>query len=229
MSDKHNFTVAPRQLLGRRVKKLRRENLTPANLFGKNLPSLNLQVDTKKFLDLHREVGESTLVYLTLENETSPRPVFIRAVTFHPVTHQLLHVDFHQVNLNEKITAPVPVKLVGEAPAERDKLGILVQQADEVEIEALPADMPDRLEVDVTGLVAEGDSILAKDIPLASSLTLSSDPEVIIAKIEPLAKEEIVAPPAPIEGEAAPAEAVEGEAAPVEAGVPPVAEEKKEK
>mgnify|MGYP001565292290 CR=1 FL=1 len=202
MSDKNTFTAQPRSVTGRHVRQLRRQGFTPANVFGKGVASQILQVSTKEFLKLYQKVGESTLIYLHIEGEKDPRPVLINEVLLHPVTRTPLHIVLHQVNLKEKITAPVVVKLVGAAPAEKDKLGILVQQSNQIEIEALPTDMPDHIDVDVSVLVAEGDVIYVKDIQLAAKFLLKSDPDAILAKIEPLAKEEVVvAPVAPVEGE----------------------------
>lgn len=211
---KHTLSADPRTVMGRDVKKLRFQKLVPGNVFGRKIDSTNLQVSAKDFSKLFREVGESTLIYLDIKGEKEPRPVMVSEVTKHPVTGQLLHVAFHQVDLKEKVSAKVAVKLSGEAPAEKEKLGILVQQADEVEIEALPTDMPENITVDVSLLETVGSSITVKDLKLDSNkLLVKTDPDTIIVKIEELAKEEVVAPPPAPEAvaeEAAPA----GEAAP---------------
>lgn len=180
--------------LGRKVRVLRRQGLIPASVFGKDVSSVNLQIDSKKFSSLYKQAGESTLIYLDVPKEKAPRPVLISETTYHPVSGELLHVSFHQVNLKEKVTAPVALELVGEPPAEKDKLGILVQQLDEIEIEALPADMPEHIDVDVSVLVAVDQAIYVKDLKLDSKLSVKSDLTAIVAKIEPLAAEEKVAP-----------------------------------
>lgn len=182
---KHILKAEPRKITGRKIKSLRAQGLIPANVFGKDLKSHSLQIKAADFIKLYKEVGESTLIYL------DDRPVMIHEVAVHPVTDQILHVDFHQVNLKEKTTAPVAIKLTGESPAEKDKQGILVQQLDELEIEALPADMPESIEVSVASLAAEGDTILVKDIKVSVKLTVKTDPEAIVVKIERLAKEEV--------------------------------------
>ena len=197
--SKFTLSASPREVIGRQVKKLRKEGITPASLYGKKIKSLSLQVSTKETLSTYKDVGESILLYLKVKGEPDPRPVLVSDVTFHPSTRQLLHVSFHQVDLKEKVTVPVPVELVGDSPAEREKLGILVQQTDSLEIEALPTDMPDHLDADVSSLSEVNQSVYAKDIKLSAKLTLKSDPETIIAKIEPLAKEEKVEAPPPAE------------------------------
>lgn len=190
MATKHTLKASPRKTIGRKVKSIRSQGLIPANVFGRDLKSCSIQIKAADFSKLHKEVGESTLVYLAIDSEKEDRPVMVHEIALHPVTGQILHVDFHQVNLKEKTVANVVIKLTGEAPAEKDKQGILVQQLSELEIEALPTDMPESVEVSVTSLAAEGDTVLVKDVKLPAKLTVKTDPEAIVVKIEPLAKEE---------------------------------------
>ncbi|KKU29104.1 MAG: 50S ribosomal protein L25 [Candidatus Amesbacteria bacterium GW2011_GWA2_47_11b] len=217
MSTKHTLKSEPRKITGRKIKSLRAQGLIPANVFGKDVKSQALQIKSTDFAKLYKEAGESTLIYL------DDRPVMIHEVAVHPVTDKILHVDFHQVNLKEKTTANVAIKLVGVAPAEKEKQGILVQQLHELEIEALPADMPEAVEVSVASLTAEGDTILVKDLKLSDKLTVKIDPEAIVVKIEPLAKEEpkeVPVVPVVPEGEAAATEATPAQSAAPETPAP---------
>ena len=193
---RHTLSATLRNLTGRKVKKLRLQGLIPANVFGKTTPTLNIQLPAKEFLKVYKEVGESTLVYLQVEKEKETRPVLVSEVTRDPVTSQLLHVSFHQVDLKAKVTAPVAIRLTGEAPAESEGLGILVQQLDEVEIEALPTDMPENIIVDISGLTEVGSQITVSNLQLDSKLVIKSDLSAIIVKIEALAKEEVKEAPA---------------------------------
>lgn len=188
---KHSLKAEPRKITGRKVRSLRKKGLVPAVVYGKKTKTVNLQIDAKVFSKLHSQVGESGLVYLQIEGEKDERPVLIRQVTLHAVSDIVLHVDFHQVDLHEKVTAAVPVKIIGESPAEKEKLGILVQQLDEVEVEALPTDMPENFEMDASVLVEVNQSILVKDIKVSDKVKIVTDPEQIIAKIEHMAKEEV--------------------------------------
>jgi large subunit ribosomal protein L25 len=189
---KFEITAEPRKITGRAVKTLRRQGLVPGNVFGKNVKSVSLQLDSKVFQKLYLQIGESTLAHLKISGEKESRPVFVSNLDKDPVTGNLLHVSFHQVDLKEKVSAPVVIKLLGESPAEKEKLGIMVQQLDELEIDALPMDMPEHIEVKVEGLVAVGDSISVADLKLdTSKMTIKTDPETIIVKIEALAKEEV--------------------------------------
>src|SRR3989344_4022830 len=96
---KHTFKVTTRTTVGRAVKKLRSQGITPANIFGKQLESLSIQFSTKDFLKLRRQIGESSLIYMQVDGEKTDRPVIVREVTVHPVTSHLLHVAFNQVSL----------------------------------------------------------------------------------------------------------------------------------
>jgi len=205
---KHNLIIQKRTTTGRAVKNLRKSGIVPANVFGKHIKSALVQVNAKDFSKLFTQVGESSLVYLEVEGEKEPRPVLVREVVHHPVSGIILHISFNQVDLKEKVTAPVSIELVGEAAAESSHLGILVQQLNEVEVEALPADMPERIELDVTGLAEVGASITVGDIKTSKNVTLLTPAETLVVKIEPLAKEEVAPVVTPVEGEAA-AEGVE--------------------
>ncbi len=198
--NKHSLKADKRTTTGRKVKILRREGLLPASLYGKGIASLSLQVNLKDFQKLEKEVGETGLVYLKVGEEE--RPVLISNLQFHPVSGMPIHTDFHQVNLKEAISANVPIILVGDAPAVSEGKGVLIQPMSEVEVEALPTDLPEKIEIDVTTLAEVDAALFVKDLKLDAKVKLLSDPEAIVAKIAPLAKEEIVEAPAPVEGAA---------------------------
>lgn len=209
---KHELKVQSRTVSGRKSKLLRQKGIIPGNIFGKKIKSHSIQLDQKTFLQVFSEAGESSLIYLHLDADKDPRPVFVRERSVHPVTGELLHIAFNQVDLKEKVTAPVSIILTGEAPAEKEKLGILVQQVDEIEVEALPTDMPENIQIDVSGLAEVGAHISVGDLKLdTTKLEVLTDPTTILVQIEALAKEE-VAPVAetPVADEAAPA--ADGEA-----------------
>lgn len=228
MATKHTLSVEPRKIIGRKVKQLRRDGFVPANVFGKHAESINVQVPVKDFARTYQEVGESTLLYLSVSGEKEARPVLVREVTRNPVTGETLHVDFNQVSLKEKVTAPVKIVLVGEAPAEKDKLGILVQQLDEVELEALPTEMPENVEVSIEKLAAVDDAIMVRDLGFdEGKITIKTDPESIIVKIEPLPAEEPVEAPA-VEGEVTEGEAAAESDSSEASAEKPAAEEKTE-
>jgi len=227
--EKTKLVVEKRKITGRKVKLLRREGLLPANIYGKKVKSLMVQLATKTFLPVFKEAGETSLVELKVTGEEKARPVLIHNVHFHPVSGDPLHADFYQVDLKEKVTTKVPVDLIGEAPAVKEKIGILIQPLNEVEVEALPTDLPEKIEVNISDLKAVNDIVAVDKVKVASGVKILTDPKEILAKIEPPAKEEEVAPPpteeVPVEGEEKPAEKAEGEKA---EGETPVAKEEKQ-
>lgn len=214
--EKHTLKVQPRTIIGRKVKVLRGKGLVPANIYGKSTKSQSIQVDEREFAKTFQQVGESTVLYLQVESEKDTRPTLVRQVVYHPVSGKILHIDFNQVNLKEKIKAPVALELTGEAPAVRESLGILVQQMQEVEVEALPTEMPEHISVDISGLTEVNQAIYVKDLRVGAKLTVTEDPEQIVVKIEKLAAEEKVEAPASAEATAG-EPAIEGQPAEGEA------------
>lgn len=206
---KYTLKADKRTILGRKAKLLRAEGIIPANLYGKKITSLAVSVNQSDFLKLYQQVGETGLVDLLIGK--TQKPVLISNLQHHPVSGQVLHVDFHQVDLKEKVTASVPVELIGESPAEKQALGNVVQQLNEIEVEALPADLPEDLKADLSLLTQVDQAILAKDLKYDSSkISLHVDPNQIIAKVEPPQKEEELAPKPPEETPAEAAPASEG-------------------
>lgn len=208
--------VEKRKITGRRVKQLRRDGIIPASVYGKGIKSLAVQVPLKDFTSVYKEVGETGLVDLQVNGET--RPVLITNIQLHAVSDVPLHVDFHQVDLKKKVRATVPIEITGESPADKSGIGILVQQMNEIEVEALPTDLPEKLIADISKLENIDDAVLVKDLVVdRAKVEIQTDAEQIVAKVEPPAVEEVVAPPPAAEGEV-PAEGApeEGEVAPSE-------------
>lgn len=195
--DRQSLKAEKRKVLGRKVKQLRREGVLPANVYGKNLKSTAVQVPSDEFTKVFSEAGETGLVDLKVNGQEYP--VLIHNVQTDPVTDQALHVDFLQVNLKEKVTAMVPLEFTGESPAEKSQEGIVVEQMNEVEVEALPTDLPEKITVDVSRLKKVDDAIHVKDLQV--DVELKEDPERIVVNVAPPAVEEVEeAPPAEEEG-----------------------------
>lgn len=218
-----------RTVLGRKVKNLRREGLVPANVYGKKTKSVAVSLKKDELSKVFSEVGETGIVKLTVDDEKEERPILIQNIQRDPLTGEAIHIDLRQIILTEKITAKIPVELVGESPAVQQKLGILIQTASEIEVEALPMDLPEHFIVEVSRLVNVGDQVTLKDLAFDRGKIKSLvEEETVLVRIEPLAKEEKVeAPPAqevPVEG-VAPAE---GEVPAAPGGEQPKEEEKKE-
>lgn len=223
--EKLQLAVEKRKIFGRKIKKLRREGFLPANIYGKKIKSLSVQLPLKDFLPIYQKAGETALIELKISGEEKKRPILIHNVQLDSVSDQPLHADFYQVDLKQKITTDIPAELIGESPAVAQKIGILIQPLDEIEVEALPTDLPDKFEVDISSLKEVNNVIVVGDLKSPAGVQILNSPKEILAKIEPLAKEE--APPPPSE-EAAPAEEVPGEVKPGEEKPPEKAEKPQE-
>lgn len=186
--EKLKLKVAKRTVLGRKVKKLRKDEIVPANVYGKKVKSLAVQVVEKELAPVFAKAGETGLIELDVEGEK--RPVLIHNVQYHPVTQQPIHIDFYQVDLKEKVVAKVPLLVVSEAPAVKDKLGVILNILSEVEVEALPADLPEKIEVDVKNLTAVGQTIKVADLKVSDKVKILTDNNLEIVKIAPLVSKE---------------------------------------
>jgi len=178
-----------RELLGRKVRQLRRDGWLPATMYGKGFEAVSLQVNLKEFNKIYQHVGESGLVDIEM-NETT-YPVLFRNPQFHPVWGELVHVDCYKVNLKEKIVTTVPLEFVGESPIV--KLGnIMVPVTEEIEIEALPTDLPEKIEVDISGLDSLESMITVADLIVdRDKIEIKTDAEQVIVKVEE-PKEEVI-------------------------------------
>lgn len=197
-----------RSIIGRKVRSLRREGLIPASVYGKKAKALSLQVKLLDFRKLYHTVGETTLFDLLIEGEKTSRPVLIKAVQYHPVTNLPLHVDFHQVSLTEKVSAKIPVEITGISPAVSDLGGIMIVALSEIEVEALPTDLPEKIQVDISSILELDHSILVKDLKIETNkITLVTGLDETVVTVQ-APKEEVVEETPPVEtAESAPAEA----------------------
>jgi large subunit ribosomal protein L25 len=221
--------VAPRDVLGKKVKALRRQGVTPANIYGSHVDSQSIQLSTEELRHIIKTAGRNDIVYLRLDGD-DPRPTFIRDVQQNPVTDAILHVDFLQISLREKVKADVPIHLVGLAPAVDTFGGILMHGLDHVSVEALPTEVPSFIEVDVTSLAEINAALHVSDVPVPEGVTILTDVEQVIAKVAPPAVEpepEIAEEGEAVEGEEGAEEGAEGEA-PAEGAAEPTESESSE-
>lgn len=197
-----------REVVGKKVKRLRRNGLLPVILYGKNIDNVNLLVDEKEFNRLYKEAGGNTIVVLKREGEED-RNILIHEVERHPVSGRILHADLYQVKMTEKITAEVPLHFVGDSKAVREMDGILITNKSQVEVECLPADLPHEIEVSIEPLDDFEKSIHVSDLKLPPGVVVLDDPEETIATVEPpRSEEELAELEEPVE-EALPEEKVE--------------------
>ena len=215
------LVVEKRLVLGKKIKKLRKQGILPANIYGKDIKSVAVQLPYKEFNVVFKETGETGLVDVELDGAV--RPVLIHNVQYDHFTRDPLHADFFQVNLKEKVKTMVPVVVVGEPKAVADKIGLLLQPVSEVEVEALPEDLPEKIEVNVEQLAAIDEQITIEDLKLPTGVTVLTDSSQVVAKIAELVTKEAQ--------EQAEKEAKEAEEAKAEEGAeaPEAAEQGEEK
>lgn len=197
--------ASKRTVFGKSTKSLRRQGITPIHIFGNGIESLALQCDNSELKKLIFKEGATRLIDLEIEKEKKPRSVFIREIQRDAITGQLIHVDFYQVNKTEKMSADIPIYLTGESPAGKSKFNMLEQVMNNIQIEALPEEMPPHIEVDISNLEDAGDAIFVKDLILGDDVATTADLEQIVVKITRIKAivEEGIAAPATEEAEAA--------------------------
>ncbi len=216
MATKTKLKVQKRKITGRKVKSLRNKGIIPANIYGRDVKSLAVQLPVKDFHAAFKKAGETNIIEIQVDKDVKVRPVLVSDIHRHPVTDYYLHIDFHQVDLTKKVTVNIPVEITGEAPA-TTKGGLLLQLLDEIEVEALPADLPDKFVLDVSKLEEIGQGLSLKDIKIdTKKVNFTADnPAELVVKIEEPTKEKEEAPAeteeGDVEAEGEDAETAEGE------------------
>ena len=183
--------LASRDVLGKKVRQLRRAGIMPVHLYGPTVESRALQCETRTSTDVLAKAGATTPITVSIQGEEGTHLAFAREIQRHPLRDDILHVDLVAVEASRPVTAQVPVVLVGESPGARAAGGTVVQQLREVSIEALPLEMPNEFEVDLSVLAEEDSVFRAGELLLAAGVTLVTDAEEVVARIDlPRAVEE---------------------------------------
>jgi large subunit ribosomal protein L25 len=199
---RHELEVSKREITGKKVRFLRRQGIIPANIYGHGIESTPINVDTRSLKHMLAQAGKTDLISLKIDDSKNPVRVLVREVQRNPLNDELLHVDFYQVSMTEKIKADVPLVFVGEAPVlKKVKNSTIFHLIDSLRIEALPDDLPHSFEVDVSNLEELDHTIHVKDIPLGPGITLLSDPEQMAVKVAEARKEEVEVVPEVVEAE----------------------------
>ena len=178
------LAVGRRQVLGKKVKGLRYRGLTPANIFGRGFESEAIEVPTLDLKLMLQRIGRNDVIYLLVDGGEA-RPTLVRSVQRHPLSDQLLHVDFQQVSLAERVRVDVPIALTGRSEAVEMLGGTLLASLDHITVEALPTKVPSQIEVDVGVLETLESAIHVIDLPDTAGIEIISDPELVIATVAP--------------------------------------------
>ena len=172
-----------RTILGKKVATLRRQGITPANIFGHNIPSQAIQVPTLEMTHLLRRAGATNLIRIDLAGEATPRMVLVRSISRKPTNDQLLHVDLYQVSMTERTVVEIPLVLTGTSPAVADGLGLLYQQLTTIAVECLPADIPNQVELDISTLVDTHSVLHVSDIALPPNVSVAGELDRVAVSI----------------------------------------------
>ncbi len=175
------FTAETRTIFGNKLAASREAGKLPIVIYGPKEAAASFFVDAKDFKKMFKEAGESSVVTLTTPD--GPKETLIKEVTVHPVSGEPLHADFYVVEKGKKVEVAVPLVFVGEAPAEKELGGTLVKVAHEIQVEAMPKDLPHEIEIDVSSLVDFDSRILVQDIKLPSGVTVITEGEEVIALV----------------------------------------------
>jgi large subunit ribosomal protein L25 len=175
----------PRPAMGKRVKKLRREGLLPAVVYGPAVEGVQpLSLAARDFVKIFAQAGPSTLLSLSVEGTTA-RQVLIHQVQYDHLHRNLIHVDFFAPDMRAELTVSVPLAFTGEAPGVRVEDGIALHLLSEVQVRALPADIPAAIEVDIGVLTDIGSQLTAGEIPLPRGVALVTPAEELVVRINP--------------------------------------------
>ncbi len=183
----------PRELMGKKVGRLRRAGIVPVHLYGPGMEPRALQCQASRLIQVLATAGGATPIQITISGESGNHLAFAREIQWDPRRDDLLHVDLLAADVSRPVTAQVPINLVGESAGARNVSGTIMHQLRTVDIQALPLEMPGQIEVDIT-VMEEADSVIrVSDLPIPSNATLLSDPEELVVRIElPRVVEEVV-------------------------------------
>jgi len=190
-SDKLTLSTTARIVFGKKLNKIRKEGFIPANIYGPEFKSQAISVNFKDFLKSYKTAKETAVIYLNLDKNEIP--VLIKHVQRHPVGDQILHIDFRKIDLKQKIKASVPVKVIGTSEAVNQKGGVLLTQAVTLTVEALPQDLPQNIEIDITKLKEIGQEFKVEDLVKSEKYSIQEPVEKVIVSIV-AHKEESITP-----------------------------------
>jgi len=172
-----------RTVIGKQVKRLRSKELIPAVVYGPDTPSLAIQIPERTLFATLQQAGSTQLINLFVDKEADSTVVLARDVQRDMFTSRLLHVDFYQVRLTEKVKTTPRLVVVGESPAVKSGTGVMIHGMTEIEVECLPTDLIDSIPVDVSGLETLEDSVVVGDLPIPHGVTFLADPDDVVISL----------------------------------------------
>ncbi len=180
MADTYSLDVQNRHVTGKQVRQLRRDNLVPAVIYGAGGQALNISCPRRPLEILLSKAGGTHLVTLNVEGKAEN--ALVREVQRHSIRRDLIHIDFLRVDLTKKLKTEVPLLLVGEPKLGADLT--LAHYITQIEVECLPTDIPDHIEVSLANLTVAGDQVTVSDLPQIANVTYLAEPSDVIARLE---------------------------------------------
>lgn len=177
-----------------KAKDLLREDLIPAEYYGRGVENKSFQIDYQSFRKAYRESGNSTIIELKVDGKESIN-VLVHDVQLDPVTDLFVHIDFINVRMGEEIHTRVPLEFVGTSLAVKDEQGTLITYIDELDIKCLPKDLLHSIEVSIDSLVDFNAHILVSDLVIPEGITVLNAPEDVVASVSPPRAEEVEVAP----------------------------------
>lgn len=190
--DKIALQAEPRTVLGKKNKQLRQAGKVPGVVYGRKIDAQSLEFAARELEKVYAEAGGAKLVSLKVGDGNSNNVLF-QDVQHDARTGAITHVDLYQVRMDEKIKAEVPIRFTGESTAVYQDEGTLFRNLEAVEIEALPGDLPEAIEVDISVLDDFEKSVHVSDLSIPAGVEILSDPEELVVKVEPPRSEEELA------------------------------------
>ncbi len=201
--ERIQVSASPRTVIGKQVKQLRREALTPGVIYGHGFEPLAVQFASRELEAALMRAGTSTLLYVDVAGVAQPYTVIVRDLQRHPLKRYVTHVDMQALNMSETVRVPVSLVLVGESPAVRDLHGMLLHIITEVEVECLPSALIPAIEVDVSGMKELGAVLTVGDLAVPEGVEILTPADEIVVQVsEPEAEDleaQTVAPAAEVE------------------------------
>ncbi len=176
------LSATVRTILGKHVRSLRHHGTVPAVIYGHGVAPSSVSLERTAFEKVYRQVGESTLLDLVLDGATAVK-VLVQDVQHHPLSGEVQHVDFHQVRMDEQLTADIPLKFVGEPKAVKDLGGILLKNLDHLKVSCLPSALVHEITVDISGLTEFNQGLSVKDIAVPPGLKVLTPLEEVVAVV----------------------------------------------
>jgi large subunit ribosomal protein L25 len=191
-SKKVELEAQLRTVQGKQVKQLRREGWVPGVMYGHDFESVSLQFDEHSLGRFLSHVSGSQIVSIKVADQKEPEMALVRDVQRDVIKGTILHVDFYRVQMTERLTAEIPLVLIGESPVIQQHEGILLPGISAIEVECLPGDLVDELAVDLSDLEEIGQGVYVRDLAIPSGIDVLTDLDEMIVRVVPLAEEEVI-------------------------------------